>query len=243
MKSAGYYDLRQALTEPGCALCRLLARNADNYIDGVLWELVNDADTRQNLKQARGYCRDHAWMLVRHGASLGIAVMLEDVLKTLLQVLDAADFTPPPTSSLNRVWQKFNQNQASEATAALVADLSPQAPCPVCAQVQVSKKYFVEALVRHFCGPGGLEPVYRTSAGFCLPHFRLVLSRVSDEATLTALVEAQKAVWQRLQAELSEFIRKNDYRYMQEGFGLEGNSWLRVIEAISGAAPPKVKGQ
>ena len=52
MKSAGYYDLRQALTEPGCALRRLLARLADNHIDEVLWELVNDPDTRRNLNRS-----------------------------------------------------------------------------------------------------------------------------------------------------------------------------------------------
>lgn len=242
MKSAGYYDLRHALTQPGCALCRLLARNADNYIEGVLWELVNDGETRHNLKKSRGYCRDHAWMLVRYGASLGVAVMMEDVLKTLLQVLEVANFTPQPTSSLSRVWQKWNPNQTSEATADLVTDLSPQIPCPVCAQVRVSENYFLEALVKHFMGSDGLDSVYRASVGFCLPHFRLALSQVSDQETFTALVEAQKAIWQRLQTELNEFIRKNDYRYIEESFGPEGNSWLRAIEAISGAAPPRVKG-
>lgn len=108
--------------------------------------------------------------------------------------------------------------------------------------VQKSENYYLDALVKHFCGSEGLESDYRASAGFCLPHFRLAVKRGTDKETFTALVEAQKAVWQRLDAELSEFIRKNDYRYMQEGFGVEGNSWLRVIEAISGAPPPKVKG-
>lgn len=108
--------------------------------------------------------------------------------------------------------------------------------------VQKSENYYLDALVKHFCGSEGLESAYRASAGFCLPHFRLVLKRVTDQETFTALMETQKAVWQRLDAELSEFIHKNDYRYMQEGFGVEGNSWLRVIEAISGAPPPKVKG-
>ena len=32
-----------------------------------------------------------------------------------------------------------------------------------------------------------------------------------------------------------EFIRKNDYRFMSEGFGSEGDAWIRAIECLSGA--------
>jgi hypothetical protein len=56
-KSSGFYDLRQAFGEPGCALCRLLAQAADGYIDSLLWELVNDPALRLELNQTRGYCR------------------------------------------------------------------------------------------------------------------------------------------------------------------------------------------
>lgn len=57
------------------------------------------------------------------------------------------------------------------------------------------------------------------------------------------LMAAQKAVLERLQADLREFIRKNDYRYIKEGFGEEGDAWRRAIEAISGAPPARVKGR
>jgi hypothetical protein len=244
MKSAGYYDLRQALTEPGCALCQLLAKVADNYIDGVLWELVNDGEIRRELNQARGYCQDHAWLLVRYGASLGTAILMQDVVETLLGVIETGSFEPQPAAFSLRQMLRSNANSAepSDATANLVAGLSPQVLCPVCTMVQKSENYYLDALVKHFCGPDDLASVYRASAGFCLPHFRLALSRVSDEATFAALIEAQKVVWQRLNTELKEFIRKNNYLFMKEGFGSEGNSWLRAIETVSGVAPLKVKG-
>jgi hypothetical protein len=130
IKSAGYYDLRQALTEPGCALCRLLAKVADNYVDGVLWELVNDADIRRELNQARGYCQDHAWLLVRYGASLGVAILMQDVIETLLGVLDRGNFEPQsaPFSLRQMLRANGNSTQPGPATAALVADMSPQVP-------------------------------------------------------------------------------------------------------------------
>jgi hypothetical protein len=240
-KSAGYYDLRQAFSEPGCALCRLLAQVADSYIDGVLWELVNDPELRQELNQTRGYCREHAWLLVRYGASLGAAIMMKDIIDTLLRVANAGKFEPPPFS-LRQMWQNFNSAQPSAATAKLAADLAPQAPCPVCVKVQTTEAYYLAALSQHLTGPDNLAPAYRASDGLCLPHFRLTLTQITDQETFTALVEAQKTVWQRLSTDLGEFIRKKDHRFQHESYGPEGDSWLRAIEAVVGGPPPKAKG-
>jgi hypothetical protein len=241
-KSAGYYDLRQAFGEPGCALCRLLANHADSYIDKTLWELVNDIDGRAELNRARGYCNQHAWLLVRYGASLGAAILMDGVIGALLQIVETEGFKAQPGFSLRQVWGAINPAQPSVATADLVNALAPQATCPVCLAVQKSEKYFLAALVKHLTGPDNLATVYQDSQGLCLPHFRLAMSHVSDEATFTALLEAQKTVWQRLRADLAEFIRKNDHRFRHEEFGVEGDAWLRAIEAVSGAAPGKGKG-
>jgi hypothetical protein len=70
-----------------------------------------------------------------------------------------------------------------------------------------------------------------------------VLAQITHQETFITLMEAQKAVWQRLSSELSEFIRKKDHRFQNETFGPEGDSWLRAIEAVSGAAPSKPKAQ
>jgi hypothetical protein len=233
--TAGYYDLRQALSEAGCPLCRLLARDADHHIDGVLWESVNDPEIRRGLNQARGYCREHGWLLVRHGASLGVAILMLDVLETMLRVLEAGNF-----EAQHAPWPARNQAQPNRETAQLVTDLSPQSPCPVCASLQVFQEYYLTTLLEHLSGPDELASLYRASDGLCLSHFRLALSRVADEETFERLVEAQQAVWQRLRANLHEFIRKNDHNVKEE-FGPEGDSWRRAIESISGAPPARVK--
>ncbi len=240
-KAAGYYDLRQAFGEPGCALCRLLAQAADGYIDGMLWELVNDVELRQELKQTKGYCREHAWLLVRYGVSLGAAIMTKDIIDTLLRLVEAGRFESSSSFSLRQMWPNFGSTRPPTVTAKLVTDLSPQAPCSVCVKVQTTEAYFLEALLQHLTGPDNLATVYRASDGLCLPHFRLALARVSNEATFTVLVEAQKAVWQRLSADLSEFIRKKDHRFQHENFGSEGDAWLRAIEAVVGAPPARAK--
>jgi hypothetical protein len=44
----------------------------------------------------------------------------------------------------------------------------------------------------------------------------------------------QLAHWESLIAELSEFVRKNDYRFQHEPVGREGSAWLRAVDAVSG---------
>jgi hypothetical protein len=57
---------------------------------------------------------------------------------------------------------------------------------------------------------------------------------VRNDRTLAQLVDLQRRTMGELRDELAEFIRKNDYRFRHEGFGKEGDSWLRAIGIICG---------
>ncbi len=244
-KSAGYYKLRQALAETGCPLCRLLAEAADHYVQAVLWELVNDIESRQKLRRSLGYCGPHTWLLVRHGAALGSAIMLKDMLDTLLRLVepDPGEAANSTGFSLRQVWQSFSAAQPPANTAKLTSALTPQLPCPVCANVETTAAYLLEGLLKHLTGPDNLLEIYQHSDGLCLAHFRLAVAGASNEAALSALLQAQTVVWQRLSAQLGEFIRKNDYRFQGESFGVEADAWLRAVEALAGAPPARPKAQ
>lgn len=101
--------LEEAFAEPGCPLCRLLARKERRSLEALLWEQVNDPLTAERIARARGFCWEHAWALVPAGAAvhshLGVAIVVERVLRQALQAWRAG--------ALDRWW-------------------TPQAPCPVC---------------------------------------------------------------------------------------------------------------
>jgi hypothetical protein len=71
------------------------------------------------------------------------------------------------------------------------------------------------------------------------------VQRVRTQRVLDALLHAQRTVWERLRYQLGEVIRKNDHRFHDEPWGEEADAWLRVIEALVGAAPtqPEVPGR
>jgi hypothetical protein len=232
-----FFELRDALAEPGCALCRLKAHAADRFLDTLLWESVNDPARRREIRQARGFCYEHGWSLARATASVGVAIIARDVLQSLLQAMEGADFQANPLLSLRRVWEAVDPKAPSATTAELVADLEPQAPCPACVWADKMENIYLDTLLHNLIGEDSLEADYKASEGLCLPHFRQALARARKEAVCQTLMRAQRVVWERLIAQLSESIRKSDYRHLDEAWGDEAGAWLRGIAALVGARP------
>lgn len=232
-----YHELKASLEEPGCAFCRFLTKNADRYLDAVLWEMVNDSSQRSELNLARGYCQTHGWLLVRNGAALGIAILMNDVVKTLLAELEAT----PVKVETGSVFQGFLPGRARQGATKgntdLVSVLAPQTPCPVCSHLQTTEMHLAETLWAHLAGPQSLAETYQASDGLCLTHLRHTLAHAPSTSASSVLIAAQRSIWQRLHSELTEFIRKNDQRFRGEPFGSERDSWRRALEAISGAPP------
>jgi len=237
-KAAYIHDIREALGQGGCSFCRLLHKSADRNLDAVLWEMVNDGEIRAELNRARGYCQQHGWMLVRAGAGLGVAILMRDVVKTLLAEMDAHPLETGSGSGLRGLMRNLDPNHVPESAAKLIDALAPQSPCPVCARLESLARDYADTLLAHLDASGELAEAYRASDGLCQTHFRHTLARARSVQKVEILVTLQREVWQRLHAELGEFIRKKDYRFKDEPFGPERDSWRRALAAISGSPPP-----
>lgn len=244
-----YAEIREALGQAGCPVCRLLSRDAERYLDSVLWELVNDPGVRDELNRARGYCPQHGWLLVRAGAALGVAILTRGVVRTLLDEMAANPAGDAPRSVLGGMFRRSESSeppaalgdlpraQPGRSTSRLVEALSPQAPCPVCVRLEPREQDYLRTLAVYLDPPGGLGEVYGASGGLCLDHFRQALPLAAAARTVETLVAAQQMVWERLYGELDEFVRKNDPRFRGEPFGEERDSWRRALEAVSGPPP------
>jgi hypothetical protein len=219
------YDLREALNQPGCPVCRLVERDTWQYLDYLLWENVNDPGLRREIRRALGFCREHTRMLVsRPGASLGLALIARDVWEEIQRTTGTTRLPVP----------KARQARATDLAAGLLARLTPEGECPACAYARTMEDLYLDTLLERLQGENGLLAPYQASEGLCLPHFRRVLTRVQDSAVYAALIEAQRAIGQRRLAELDEFIRKNDYRFRDEPWGRERDAWLRSLSALVG---------
>ncbi len=213
-----YYDLLEVCTRAGCPLCRLTERWAEKYLDNTLYERVTDVGERGAVRDARGYCNLHAWMLTeRQGAILGTAIIQQDVLRTALTIL-----------------QSYRGQRGAYRQARRLADqLRPTAECPVCAHCREMETIAIHTLLTNQDDPQLQEALSNTD-GFCLPHLIQALEQVKNDDQARWLVNFQRQALRELCDELSELIRKCDYRFSHEALGAEQDSWLRATGIVSG---------
>lgn len=220
--SMPYFDLLEALAQPGCAVCRLVARDVDRYSDALLYEYTNEYHVHQGVRAGRGFCGLHMEKLLKaRGSALGIAVLLEAALDEMLQV------ALPPPSTLARL---FSTPARSAAEA-----LEPDGPCIICAQLLNAEARCVGVFVDNI-GESALVEAYAASGGFCLPHVRQVLRAIPDVTTATAFAVTQRQIWTKLQEELATYIAKSNIAFEDADFGPERDSWQRAADLLSGKA-------
>jgi hypothetical protein len=218
--------LLEALRGPGCALCALRHEAVDRYLDTLLYEHVNDSGLRQALARSRGFCRDHAWMLIGFGDSLGTALLYRDqVAHALRDVQQAAREGRRPG---RRLWRGH-----AASPAAVLRTLRSGAPCPACAIALDAETRYLTLLLAALDDPEMRRALERSSF-LCLPHLMraLDLARSADQST--ALLEMAEGVLRRLHGELTELIRKRDYRFAHEPRGQEQTSWVRAVAHLVG---------
>jgi hypothetical protein len=99
-----YYALIEAFGQPGCAICTLLLRSADRFLDSLLYEQVNESQTQRAIRARRGLCNEHAWQLTRYvGNALGIAILYRAAVDEVLSILERTAPKGPTQSGLARL--------------------------------------------------------------------------------------------------------------------------------------------
>jgi hypothetical protein len=217
--SSRAYDLFQTFSQPGCPVCRLTLDSVHHYLDSVIYEYIIEPDMHAAVRAARGFCPRHAWHIQEeiNAAAMGIAVLYEGLLRTLLRDMGTVD----PSDGKRKVSQAANV-------------LKPQAECPACVHQGTVEEHLIRNLLDHM-GEDQFAQAFGQSAGLCLPHLRQTIEGRGDSAAKARIIALQQAIWTRLQHELEEFARKQDVQFADEAMGDEGTSPRRVIEQMAGA--------
>ncbi|MFC1463416.1 MAG: DUF6062 family protein [Candidatus Brachytrichaceae bacterium NZ_4S206] len=223
-----YYSLIETMAQPGCAICNLLLRDADRFLDFMLYERVNEAETQQGVRRRFGFCNKHAWQLLQYrGNALGVAILFRSALGEALRVIE---HTEPHASQRDLAHLfGFGRDAAGRAMSRLLDAIEP---CMVCQTQAEAEARYLHALVA-FVHDAQFHSALLASDGLCLPHFRMAL-RDAEDATAERLIQIQVNKWRALQSDLQTFIDKNDYRRMNEPMGTERDSYVRAIRSLCG---------
>jgi len=233
MASSTEYDLIQACRQPGCPVCLVEQSAVERYLDSLFYESVNDIQLREKLRASMGFCHEHAWLAVdkRLGSALGFAIIYHDVINNTLKQLDS-NITPPVTKHWSSLLQQFPK-QVSETIQKVLYALTPHKHCVVCLQRDKILHTIITSLIESLNKPEMISAL-KSSDGLCSPHLKKAFESVRDIDTSNLLLSIHREKLESLRDELKEFIRKNDYRFKDEGFGVEGNSWKRAVSKVIG---------
>jgi hypothetical protein len=233
-KNQTYFALIEASQQPGCPVCRLVSESVEKYLSNLLYENVNDVILRRDLRLSLGFCNLHARVIAESGvgSALGISIIYQDVLSNLLRSLPDIENTNEQDHFVCRLFKRIPRS-VLEIASRVRKTIRPIGDCPACIQQGRSTEVFVSVLVDSLLDER-LAKNLSLSDGLCLPHLDLAIREVKDERTLLKLIALTREKYSHLNQELSEIIRKSDYRFQDEGFGGEGNAWRRVLAMVSG---------
>lgn len=205
----------------------------ERYLANQFYESVNSPKWRDKLRASLGFCHEHAWLAVnkRLGDALGFSIIYRDVVNHILSDLDRSRKAQPSRGLAARV------RQIPEGARALIENvlnaITPRKRCPACDYRDETTRATLSILL------DGLKSIemkdaLNASHGLCLPHLRRALEHTGDSAVSDTLLDQHRSKLDRLRSELDEFIQKNDYQRIEQGFGEERDAWLRAITMLTG---------
>jgi hypothetical protein len=189
------FEVREALDQSGCPVCGLALRSVGRWLTSVAYDQVNDITLRTELRAARGLCNVHAHRWLREVRSvLGTAIVYQDLLRASLRELAEVTVERGP------VWRALLGTPAADV-----------GECPACrVQTQAEERYLTALLATAAADAHVLDG----AEGTCLKHARAAQRRGGPGAE--RVVQQTQAAVERLLEELSEVIRKEDYRFRDE---------------------------
>jgi Family of unknown function (DUF6062) len=226
-------ELIAACQQSGCPLCRLIQAGVQHYLQNLFYESVNDIGLRQQLRRSLGFCSEHARASLEAGVgdALGVSIIYNDIFTNLLRRLPEAGRSAQNEAKL---FARLRANRSIIASIQELLDiLAPQAACPACDQREQLESIFCPALGAHL-EDEALSRVFQAGDGLCLPHLRRVAAEVKSESGWLILLGSTRSRLESVQAELAEFIRKNDYRFHGESIGAERDAWQRAVRKVVG---------
>lgn len=186
-KFTAYFNVLEACRQKGCPVCTLTEQNVRRNIENLLYENVNDPDTRLALRASQGMCAPHADVLLKAGDAFGISIIYEDIIREVLS------------------------GMAKQSTRALNASR----PCPVCQFKFSQENHYTKIFTDHVVQQE-LQDALKQSTGLCLGHLRMVCEHLPDEETQRWLRTLHAEKLAAVRTQMREFIRKHEMQFSRE---------------------------
>ena len=217
------FDASRADASRGCPFCSLYRKLQRDEIDIILGASMMEPDIRIKTNE-QGFCGRHYGIMLKKKRMLGMGLMLESHLPEVKKKLSKRSLLKDP----------------SAASVALLGELNGS--CYVCGRINKNLTAMISTAVYLYETEDEFREKFKAQPYFCLPHYTKMLSyaakkmnkRVFSHLFDTAQ-EIQEKYIDTLNADVSWFCKKFDYRYDEEPWYNSKDSVQRSIKFLTGS--------
>ncbi len=219
---------REEATRPqACPICQDTIAAVDEFLAHVAAASTGGGQQAEAGPEPAALCNAHAWRLARVAGNLQAVRALQLQVPSLQARLQTT-LAAPENGSMG--WSSLSDRLARLGVMPRGgrADVGVGGHCPTCEAQAMAERRAALAML-------SAPPQGAAGAQLCLPHLRVALTLAGSSEQALPLVAAQSAALQSLHGELSEYIRKQDYRFRHEPLGPEADSPWRAVAHVAGA--------
>ncbi|MBQ8160191.1 MAG: hypothetical protein IJ083_05505 [Clostridia bacterium] len=228
-----------------CFLCALHRKMELGEAERYLGASVMEPDTRIQVNEL-GFCRRHHAMLYSMSNRLGHALMLESHLNVTREKMEkisgklssaASALEKASFGKIGRAGQNAREEILRQAKA--LSDMSDS--CILCASIQENMDRYLHTFFHLYKNDSEFRERIQHSKGICLPHMGDLIRVSADElsskecaAFIQMILKLQKENMDRMQEDISWFIKKFDYRFQNEPWKNSQDAVPRAVNKLRG---------
>ena len=199
------YPVTTLLDQPGCAFCRRSEQQDVQAAMTFLTEGKYEPDVRARIADAGGFCSHHTRLLHQLARRDDVTANLAEVYEMVIRALNN-DLAAPRRAGRSRKRTGLLRREAG--------------PCLLCGQRADSEQRMAGFLAAHLAESAVGREDYAASAGFCLPHLRLLGDQCDDDTLGFLRADAARRL-QSVSARLEHYRLLRDYRHRDDPRGDE----------------------
>lgn len=232
--------------EGECLLCALERKTELGEAERYLGASVMEPDIRIQVN-ARGFCRQHQAMLFVGDNRLGHALMLES------HMIETRDRVKKPFARLRKSAHTFAEaslmsrmSKKGQSARGQLAELADELAglshtCIMCDSIAENMARYLRTFFFLVKTDEEFRQALKDSKGLCLPHAAQVLREAPDALPAKELPDFVDTICDletknldRMQEDVSWFIKKYDYRYKEEPWKDSRDAVERTVNKLRG---------
>lgn len=212
-----------------CPLCFLEEKLEREAVEYSLGASMMEPDFRI-ISNEKGYCRRHFKMMLKEQNALSLALVLDTHLNEVVDNLKKALEDEPQK-------KRFKKETGDKLLDVLS---SVESSCVICDKIENTMEKFAEVFWYLYKTEEEFKNKVLSSKGFCIPHFKLVLSMLDKEFSGSEKLKVRREITEleiehleRVNEDVNWFTKKFDYRFTNEPWKNSKDAPQRAASKLS----------